>query len=50
MPERFASRDTFEPVTEMAGSGPFRFVANDRLKGARNVPVRSARPIFMPHL
>jgi peptide/nickel transport system substrate-binding protein len=37
MPERLASTDPFKPVTEMVGSGPFRFVANERVVGARVV-------------
>jgi peptide/nickel transport system substrate-binding protein len=37
MPERLASTDPFKPVTEMVGSGPFRFVANERVTGARVV-------------
>jgi peptide/nickel transport system substrate-binding protein len=37
MPERLASTDPFKQVTEMVGSGPFRFVANERVVGARVV-------------
>lgn len=29
MPERLASNDPFRPLTEMVGSGPFRFVAGE---------------------
>jgi peptide/nickel transport system substrate-binding protein len=29
MPERLASSDPFRPLTEMVGSGPFRFVASE---------------------
>ena len=37
MPERLAKTDPFEQVTEMVGSGPFRFVANERVSGSRVV-------------
>jgi peptide/nickel transport system substrate-binding protein len=37
MPDRIASQDPARPVTEMIGSGPFRFVANERVPGARIV-------------
>ena len=37
MPERLASTDPFKAITEVVGSGPFRFVANERVQGARNV-------------
>jgi peptide/nickel transport system substrate-binding protein len=37
MPERLASTDPFKQVTEMTGSGPFRFVADERVVGARVV-------------
>ena len=37
MPERLAMTDPFKPVTEMVGSGPFRFKADERLVGARVV-------------
>jgi peptide/nickel transport system substrate-binding protein len=35
MPERLAQTDAFKPVTEMVGSGPFRFLADERVSGAR---------------
>ena len=35
MPERLAGTDAFKPVTEMVGSGPFRFLADERIAGAR---------------
>jgi peptide/nickel transport system substrate-binding protein len=35
MPERLAATDPFKPVTEMVGSGPFRFLADERVVGAR---------------
>ena len=37
MPERLARTDAFTQVTEMVGSGPFRFVAGERMAGARAV-------------
>ena len=35
MPERLAATDPFRQVTEMVGSGPFRFKADERAPGAR---------------
>jgi peptide/nickel transport system substrate-binding protein len=35
MPERLARTDAFTQVTEMVGSGPFRFLADERISGAR---------------
>ena len=37
MPERLANTDPFKQITEMVGSGPFRFLAEERVPGARNV-------------
>ena len=37
MPERFAMQDVSRPITEMVGSGPFRFLAAERVPGSRNV-------------
>ncbi len=37
MPERLASTDPFKQVTEMVGSGPFRFKADERVSGSRVV-------------
>ncbi|PZP43560.1 MAG: ABC transporter substrate-binding protein [Azospirillum brasilense] len=37
MPERLAQTDPNKALTEMVGSGPYRFVAGERLAGARNV-------------
>ena len=37
MPERLAATDPFKPVTEMVGSGPFRFVAAEFNAGHRAV-------------
>ncbi len=37
MPERLAKTPSSTRLTEMVGSGPFRYVANERVPGARNV-------------
>ena len=37
MPERLATLPTTHRLTEMVGSGPFRYVADERVPGARNV-------------
>ncbi len=37
MPERIAKTDPFTQVTDMTGSGPYRFVAGERVPGARAV-------------
>lgn len=37
MPERLAQTDPFTAVTEMVGSGPYRFKADERVPGARAV-------------
>jgi peptide/nickel transport system substrate-binding protein len=42
MPERLARTDAFTQVTEMVGSGPFRFLANERMAGARAAYARNA--------
>jgi len=34
MPERLADTDPFKQVTEMVGSGPFRFKADERMQGS----------------
>ena len=36
MPERLASTDPFTPVTAMVGSGPFRYLADERVPGSLN--------------
>jgi len=41
MPERLASGDPSKPITEVMGSGPYRFVANERVVGARVVYARN---------
>src|SRR3984893_4284929 len=35
MPERIASESPFKPVAEMVGSGPYRFLADEHVSGAR---------------
>ncbi len=40
MPERLASVDSFKQIPEIVGSGPFRYVANERLQGVQNVFAR----------
>jgi len=37
MPERLAKTDPFQQVTEMVGSGPYRFIAEERVSGSRAV-------------
>ncbi|WP_338118968.1 ABC transporter substrate-binding protein, partial [Paracraurococcus ruber] len=46
MPERLAQTDPFRQVTEMVGSGPFRFLANERVSGARVAYARN--PDYVP--
>ena len=41
MPERLARTDPGTQVAEMVGSGPFRFLANERVPGARAVYERN---------
>ena len=41
MPERLALTDPFKQVTEMIGSGPFRFKADEHIAGARAVYQRN---------
>ena len=37
MPQRLAETDPFKQVTEMVGSGPFRFVPGERVAGSQTV-------------
>ena len=37
MPERIAKSDPFKAISETIGSGPYRFVANERVPGAKLV-------------
>jgi peptide/nickel transport system substrate-binding protein len=41
MPERLARTDAFTQVTEMVGSGPFKFLASERISGAQNAYARN---------
>lgn len=41
MPERLARTDPFQSIKEIVGSGPFRFVANERVVGSRVVYERN---------
>ena len=43
MPERLANTDAFKQVTEMVGSGPFRYLADERVVGTRAVYQRFDR-------
>ncbi|HUB10508.1 MAG TPA: ABC transporter substrate-binding protein [Acetobacteraceae bacterium] len=42
MPERLAKTDPFRQVTEMIGSGPFRYIAKERVSGSLVVYERNA--------
>jgi peptide/nickel transport system substrate-binding protein len=42
MPERLANTDPFTQVTEMIGSGPFKYLADERVPGARVAYARNA--------
>ncbi len=42
MPERLANTDPFKQVTDMVGSGPFRFLADERVVGAHVAYARFA--------
>ena len=54
MPERLAKTDALQQVTEAVGSGPFRFIASERVTGQRvvyekntkYVPRKDGRPSF----
>ena len=35
MPERLAATSAYQPVTEVVGSGPFRFLKDEHISGAR---------------
>ena len=49
MPERLAQTDPFTQITEMIGSGPFRFVADERVVGARVVYEKFKRYVPLPN-
>ena len=42
MPERLAKTDAFKPLTEMVGSGPFKWNAEERVVGSLAVYERNA--------
>ncbi len=48
MPERLATTDPFKQVTEMVGSGPFRFLPAERVPGATVVYERFAGYVPRP--
>jgi peptide/nickel transport system substrate-binding protein len=48
MPERLALTDPFKQTTEMVGSGPFRFKADERVAGARVVYERNVTYVPRP--
>jgi peptide/nickel transport system substrate-binding protein len=48
MPERLASTDPYQQVTEMVGSGPYRFKADERVPGSRVVYERFADYVTRP--
>jgi peptide/nickel transport system substrate-binding protein len=48
MPERLAKTDPFTQVTEMVGSGPYRFKADERVPGAKLVYERFAEYVPRP--
>jgi peptide/nickel transport system substrate-binding protein len=48
MPARLAETDAFKQVTDVVGSGPFRFVADERIPGARVVYARHEKYVPRP--
>jgi peptide/nickel transport system substrate-binding protein len=48
MPERLASTDPFKQVTEMVGSGPYRYKADERVPGAMVVYERNSAYVPRP--
>jgi peptide/nickel transport system substrate-binding protein len=48
MPERLANTDPFTQITEIVGSGPFRYVAGERVQGARNVYEKNDKYVPRP--
>src|SRR4051812_27345013 len=46
MPERLANTDPFQAIKEVVGSGPFRFVADERVVGSKVVYTRN--PTYVP--
>ncbi len=50
MPERLAKTDPFKAVTEMVGSGPFKFKADEWISGARAVYTKNDRYVPRPEV
>ena len=48
MPERLAATDPFVAITEVVGSGPFRFLPNERVAGSKVVYARNADYVPRP--
>ena len=48
MPERLAVTDPFKQVSEMVGSGPYRYIANERVAGALVVYERNTAYVPRP--
>jgi peptide/nickel transport system substrate-binding protein len=48
MPERLATTDPYKQVTEMVGSGPYRFKPDERVPGSRIVYERNAQYVPRP--
>jgi peptide/nickel transport system substrate-binding protein len=48
MPERLAATDPFKQLPEIVGSGPFRYLAAERLQGVRNVYAKFDRYVPRP--
>lgn len=49
MPERLASADPARPISEMVGSGPYRFIASDFVMGERSAYTRFNGYVPRPH-
>jgi peptide/nickel transport system substrate-binding protein len=49
MPERLATTDPFQSIKEVVGSGPFRFVAGERVVGSKVVYERNAGYVPRPN-
>ena len=49
MPERLAATDPYKQVTEMVGSGPYKYIANERVPGSLVVYERNARYVPRPN-
>ncbi|MEA2745436.1 MAG: peptide/nickel transport system substrate-binding protein [Acetobacteraceae bacterium] len=49
MPERLANTDPFQAIKEVVGSGPYRFVASERVVGNKVVYTRNADYVPRPN-